>query len=626
MRRRPMPAVGRDLAVGRAVALSLSLALLAASCGTSAPTPPAAGSPAAVTAAPPGATATPTPAEATPSTAAGSPAAGSPSASPVATPIPSFSVGGDITSPARDEASLRQDMRAEARIAEALGADGTAILAAEDEAVVAARRAALKAAFAEFGAPVTGMTVGSPKIAAPFLPAGPRAPALAAVGDNDWFEGIGYGATSVGLIGMFTAGAFGDAAQPTYTERSLPHESDATKRVGGVDERTIHKDLLTVGAGAGRVKLMMSADTTTIVTDAASGKEVSRHVSHSSGKLELNGCPSAEGLSDGAYEMLLDEQVGEAGRAIAGWSARASGTIRASDNDQAHLESTEVEFSLDLGAEGYGGGAWDSQGTERVVIGESTGRPAAPSGVTTSGSVPPLGDAARAMLRMLVAWHAYNLATEGEKFWRSGACIDMKATRESGEVKPSENVQFDVNPVGKFDSAPVKAPIVAAFSGTKSLEPVNTAVDPPATFRFTAGPNPNDKGTIDLTQTGKRGIGLKQLVFTVGGLDYWGQWKSTYTAGLIIRCSKSQPGFWAGDLLTKGGERPAISWQFPAGATNATATATVDVRSRDRTIQGWLQHAKGTISLDGPNPTFTLDYGEGHFVIKLKKEKYAFCK
>ncbi|MFN8629706.1 MAG: hypothetical protein U0838_05090 [Chloroflexota bacterium] len=519
-------------------------------------------------------------------------------------------------------------MRTEAHIAEALGANGVAILAAEDEAVVAARRAFLKSAFAKFGTPDAGAArVKTARLAAMFVPAATPGARLGAIGDNDWINGLGLGVVSVSLLGMFTSAAFRDAGQPTYSEQSLPHESDSTKRVGGLDERTIHKDLLTAGAGGGRVKLAMSADTTTIVTDPATGKEISRDVSHSSGKMELNGCPTADGLAEGTYEMLLDEQVSQAGSTVAGWSVHASGTIHATDDDSAHLASTVVEFGLDIGAEGYGGGGpWDTQGTESVTIGGTTGQAGTPSGVTSSGSVPATAAGARAGLRLLIAWNAYNLATEGEKFWRSGACIDMKATRESGEVKPSENVQFDVNPVGKFDSAPVKAPIVAAFSGTKSLEPVDTAVDPPATFRFTAGPNPNDKGTIDLTQTGKRGIGLKQLVFTVGGLDYWGQWKSTYTAGLIIRCSKSQPGFWAGDLLTKGGERPAISWQFPAGATNATATATVDVRSRDRTIQGWLQHAKGTISLDGSNPTFTLDYGDGHFVIKLKKEKYWACK
>ena len=62
----------------------------------------------------------------------------------------------------------------------------------------------------------------------------------------------------------------------------------------------------------------------------------------------------------------------------------------------------------------------------------------------------------------------------------------------------------------------MKAPIVAKFTGTKSLDPHDQPVDPPAKFTFRAGPNKDDKGTIDLTQTSKRGIGLRQIVFTVG--------------------------------------------------------------------------------------------------------------
>ena len=113
----------------------------------------------------------------------------------------------------------------------------------------------------------------------------------------------------------------------------------------------------------------------------------------------------------------------------------------------------------------------------------------------------------------------YFIAEVGKRaqaFWRSGACIELEPSTDTRKVQPNENIELTVKATAKFgDHKEIAKPITAKFTGTKSLDPNGTPVDEPARFTFTAGPNKDDKGTIDLEQTSKRGIGKRQIVFTV---------------------------------------------------------------------------------------------------------------
>ncbi|MCI0345679.1 MAG: hypothetical protein L0221_09595, partial [Chloroflexi bacterium] len=106
-----------------------------------------------------------------------------------------------------------------------------------------------------------------------------------------------------------------------------------------------------------------------------------------------------------------------------------------------------------------------------------------------------------------------------ERFWRDGNCIELTTGESSRSVEPQEEIRIEVDAEGAFDHAAVKAPIVATFSGKEKLEPAGAPVDPPAAFDFTAGSEPGDKGTIELKQTSRRGIGLKTITYTVGSED-----------------------------------------------------------------------------------------------------------
>jgi hypothetical protein len=102
-----------------------------------------------------------------------------------------------------------------------------------------------------------------------------------------------------------------------------------------------------------------------------------------------------------------------------------------------------------------------------------------------------------------------------QDFWRSGECIELEPSDDTRKVQPSEKIELTVKSLGKFDKKEIAKPITAKFTGAKSLDPNGTPVDEPAKFTFTAGPNKDDKGTIDLEQISKRGIGKRQIVFTV---------------------------------------------------------------------------------------------------------------
>jgi hypothetical protein len=159
-----------------------------------------------------------------------------------------------------------------------------------------------------------------------------------------------------------------------------------------------------------------------------------------------------------------------------------------------------------------GGSAWTAGGTSSVGGG---GTPTS----TSSG-------ATEAQVRRVTGSAAYavfivgGIAREAEKFWRSGKCIDMHSSTESKTVSPKEQVEFTVEPRGRFDEKPNPAPVDATFSGKASLDPSGVGQAPPVSFTYKAGDKKDDEGTVDLTQTSNRGIGRKTITFTVGETDY----------------------------------------------------------------------------------------------------------
>jgi hypothetical protein len=101
-----------------------------------------------------------------------------------------------------------------------------------------------------------------------------------------------------------------------------------------------------------------------------------------------------------------------------------------------------------------------------------------------------------------------------QKAWRGGKCVRIEATERSRKVRPSEVVPFTAQPWHKIDRSRLDKPVVASFAGQLSVTPVDTPVDAPASFTFTAA-RTEKIGRIELTSTSNRGIGKLSLQFEV---------------------------------------------------------------------------------------------------------------
>ena len=197
-------------------------------------------------------------------------------------------------------------------------------------------------------------------------------------------------------------------------------------------------------------------------------------------------------------------------------------------------------------------------------------------------------------------------AKKAEAFWRSGECINVKTSEESREVTPNEALTVTVEPEGKFDKQPVKAPVTAAFTGKARLEPT-TAQDPPASLRFTAGSEERDKGTIELKQTGKRGIGKKTVEFTVGIPDYkLGNTTGAQGSLSTVKC-RGKDGPWS-IAMTAPDTTGTITFTIPRGGTSAEAHMVYDLATGDGTAH-W--DVRGPVSFVAGDPA-TLQFGTMH--------------
>jgi hypothetical protein len=324
-----------------------------------------------------------------------------------------------------------------------------------------------------------------------------------------------------------------------------------------------------------------------VITNATTGAEVARRTSTGNGHFEVNACPDANGVGEGKYRIVNQELVSRPGGLQNGGASTTEATFKVIDGDDAHLIQTEVQAAVSSGVHGTSAptdgtpGApidWNARADFTVVI---PARGPARFGDVTGQESNNATDSNRGSLTTQIVMADHYLAEaakRAESFWRSGACIDMKTSEESKQVQPGARLTITVDPKHKFDGAQVKAPVTAAFSGKENLDPRDSAQDPPVTLTFTAGREEGDKGTIELKQTGKRGIGKKTIEFTVGVADYKADVVAAGLGGLSLLKCNGKDGAWT---LTMAARDAAgtIKFTLPRGGTTAEARAIYDVAS-----------------------------------------------
>ncbi|HET8786122.1 MAG TPA: hypothetical protein VFM38_10830, partial [Candidatus Limnocylindrales bacterium] len=455
----------------------------------------------------------------------------SPSASdgaPAASGLIDFADATDPVAGARAELDLTRQLRDEAGLPALLGTGGADAFAALDalEARFGEKLLQDAAAAAEGRAALARPSPATPSriqlAMARGVPPAARLPSFAI--DTSVFADTGF--TTSALMQLF-AGIVRLAGQESAG--SLPRQEHFTDESGGFRQDVDLGSTITVMAGGGHV----SGDVQLTATDRISrsdGTFVALYTSTAHGHFDVNACPDGGGIGAGTYSFETKHELNDVGGSAnvrSGAGRSVTGPFQLQNGDDANLQ--KVSASLDLAADANGPGSpagpgptgpFDGTASQKVDIvmpttGETTvsGQPAT---VTGTGGAAASGSlfVSQALAQLFLA----AVGKEAERFWQSGECVELKPSRDTGTVDPEEKIDLTVTAKAKFgDGGEISAPITAAFAGKESLDPHDQPKDPPAHFAFKAGKDEGDKGTIDLKQTSRRGIGKKQVIYTVSG-------------------------------------------------------------------------------------------------------------
>jgi hypothetical protein len=413
-----------------------------------------------------------------------------------------------IPQAAQADVEIVHGLQRDAGFAALLGADGQAVLDAIDTAQTSFAEDELPALVEQLGLPTgtSGLiaSVGQPDV--PGSPTGRYA---------DWQPSfVGRPSFTASMMTAMLATGVSNADR-SQARSSLSSSETYDSTTGGIRESTSVRTTFTAQSGGGRFLGEVQMETTTTATDVASGAQIGTATGRANGHIDVSACPDAQGNAEGRISISWQEDLSLSGGGGSGGAAAFDAPLKFVDGDDAFLVETHMDLNYSKGAHGPDIN-WGVNGSMSVTLpaggsmAVSNSQIGAMNGATTAQAGSAAG-AAILQLGLIVG----TVAKETERFWRSGKCIELKPSEESREVDPDEQVSFSVEATHKFDGAQVAAPIVASFSGAKSVEPANTPVDAPADFNFTAGSEPGDKGTIDLKQTSRRGIGLKTVEFTV---------------------------------------------------------------------------------------------------------------
>ena len=431
-------------------------------------------------------------------TPAGSPGASAPAASSGESETPAFPTvppvdPQSVVKAATAEVELIHAMRAELGVAIAVGADGDAALVAVDSAEQTFGEAFLPAAAAD-----NGLDLGATSTV--------QLAAFTASNLYDWAGGeLGRGSTTISAS-LALGTTFLDRADKGIDIPGYMKEETYGSTTGNTTESVKISSTLWVKAGNG--KLAVDVDQTSSATLKQNGNLVGLLNGDGKGHVDVGGCPDAGGKIEGTIDMTISELWSSGGK-TGTTDRKVTGTFTISANGAATLSGITAHITTAGSGTNGAGGAW----TAGSKIGWGTGEPAiVTSNGATEEQVNQTTGAASIVFFILA-----NAASKAEDYWRSGKCVELKSSRESGEVKPEEQISLQIDAKSKQDGNPVAGPITAAFSGKESLDPSGTPQEAPAAFQFKAGKDEGDVGTIQLQQTSVRGIGKLTLEFKVGG-------------------------------------------------------------------------------------------------------------
>jgi hypothetical protein len=342
------------------------------------------------------------------------------------------------------------------------------------------------------------------------------------------------------------------------------------------------------------------------VTDAATGAVKKTVTFKSSGNIKLEFCPDASGKVHGHVKLMLSAGSSGAGSASTSVDADIEGTV----GDDASLNQITASGQSTTSTTAPGGSTRSSRlsGSFTSAIdrnGNMTGNRTnedshvldGPNDLTQAEA-----DTAAGQIYSAANVGIWVMGDAAQKKWRSGACVEIRATEQSRDVKKNETVQFEARVWHKIENVELHKPIVNTFTGKRSVDPVDIPVPAPVTISYKAGPMLNDTGTIRMTTTSNRGIGVLALTFTVKG----GWIIDTPSAGggsLKGQKCGDPTGIWIVNGIINFGSQGVQKWTVTIDANGQTGTFKYTTKTETTyagvtvTLEGDA-HGTATLSID----------------------------
>ncbi len=139
-------------------------------------------------------------------------------------------------------------------------------------------------------------------------------------------------------------------------------ETYPEKAHDGVTESVVIRTKVRITAGAGKLTMDLDISSVDTIKDEATGAEVGRLEGNAHGHIDINACPDQDGLSEGSYELSLQEELVRPGSAGAGDARVIDAPFKLIDGDDAHLQRIEGTFAITEHAHGPGGAGTGSGG------------------------------------------------------------------------------------------------------------------------------------------------------------------------------------------------------------------------------------------------------------------------
>jgi hypothetical protein len=364
-----------------------------------------------------------------------------------------------------------------------------------------------------------------------------QAEPVAMAGPGVAFGGQAYiGSTLLGGLALDTW--IQNIGQSTsHTADPLQHQTERT--VGNL--RTVNSTTVTFSVSVSGSTVISEADATqtATATDLQSGAVIVSSTFRSHIRAEINACPDVNGISILRMDVDISGNTGGS-LGSSSFSAQATSQTDGLVGEDAYLQSETVVDEMDFTVTPTGGQTrTGTLSTRLTTTRQANGRGFGQVTSTTGTSGGTMSD------QELIGWMKFVKMTSlivssrgfdrAQEQWRSGKCVEIRATESSRQVQRQEVVDFTSEPWHRIDGNRLDKRIVATFAGLASMEPEGAPQDPPAAVTYRAGSQNGDTGTVTLTSTSNRGIGTLALTFRVGGgyrID--GTYRNAFATGTAL--------------------------------------------------------------------------------------------